>query len=58
MKYGFKEKNHGFQTKYGFARNKKDGCSLYNESFSQSMDLQKKMMDINNVMKDLQELWI
>ena len=58
MKYGFEEKNHSFETKYGFAKNKKDRCSLYNESFSQSMDLQIKMMGINNVMKDLQEVWI
>ena len=42
MKYGFEEKNHGFETKHGFARNKKDRCSLYNERFSRSMDLQKK----------------
>ena len=58
MKYGFEEKDHSFETKYGFARNKKDGCSLYNESFSQSMDLQKKMMGIHNVMKDYHEVWI
>ena len=58
MKYGFEEKNHSFETKYGFAKNKKNGCSLYSESFSQSMDLQTKMMGINNVMKDLQEVWI
>ena len=56
MKYGFEEKNHSFETKYGFAKNIKNGCSLYNESFSRSMDLQIKMMGINNVMKDLQEV--
>ena len=37
-----KKKNDGFETKYGFARNNKDGCLLYNERFSQSMDLPKK----------------
>ena len=40
-KYGFEEKNHGLETKYRFASNKKDGCSLNNERFSRSMDLQK-----------------
>ena len=58
MKNGFEEKNHGFETKYGFTRKKKMGVRYIMKDSHEVWICKKKMMGVRYVMKDYQEVWI